>query len=285
VPLLALGFSPDARWLYLLVYALLAVGVGRWSLRSRGDLLIPLLLLANPLLLPFLWQGETDILLVAGLVGLAWALARDRPVPGALAVGAARSAKLLLAPFALVFLVWLAARARQGRLGRTTAVRAAAALVLPCVVTLAPFLVWHPGAVVEDVVLFHAGLVAPRYPISGAGFPALLFDLDVVHDRRAAAPVWSTLVPTVVALLAAGWWVWRRTSVADLLGAGAAASLASVYFSRAFTVTHWWLPVTLLCLAAASRPAPRQADEALPSGPPIVRDLAGVPATTSRPAG
>jgi hypothetical protein len=90
---LALGFVPDSRWLYLLVYVALAVGLARWSLRERGDLLVPLFLLANPLFLPFLWQGETDVLLLAGLAGLAWALARDRPVAGAFALGAAWSGR------------------------------------------------------------------------------------------------------------------------------------------------------------------------------------------------
>jgi hypothetical protein len=291
---LALGLWPDPRWLYLLVYAALAVGFARWSLRERGDLLVPLLLLGNPLFLPFLWQGETDILLLAGLVGLAWALARERPVVGALALGLALSTKLLLAPFALVLLAWLVAGARQGRLRRSTVARAAGALLLPAAVTAAPFLLWHPGAIVEDVLLFHAGLAPPRYPISGAGFPALLFDLDVIHDRWAAAPPWSTLLPTAAALLAAGVWVWRRTTVADLLAAGAAASLASVYFSRAFTTTYWWLPVALLSLAAVARARPRPA-AATDGAAPAVRELAaappaapavaaGVPERTSRPA-
>ncbi len=253
-PALALGLVPDARWLHLLVYAALAVGLARWSLRRRGDLLVPLLVLANPLFLPFLWLGETDVLLLAGLVALAWALSRERPVLGAFALGLALSTKLLLAPFALVFLAWLAARARQGRLGRATAARAAAALALPPAATAAPFLAWHPGAFFQDVLLFHAGLVPPRYPISGASFPALLFELDVVHDRWAAAPAWSTLLPTVLALAAACAWVWRRTGLGDLLVAGAAAVLASVYFSRAFTTTYWWLPVALVSLAAVAAP-------------------------------
>jgi hypothetical protein len=278
-PVLALGFSPDARWLYLVVFAALGVGLARWSLRERGDLLVPLLLLCNPLFLPFLWAGETDVLLLAGLVGLAWALAAERPVPGALALGLAISTKLLLGPFALVFLVWLAARSRHGRLDRPTAVRAAVALVLPAVVTALPFLLWHPGAMVQDVLLFHAGLAPPRYPIGGAGFPALLFDLDVVHDRLAAAPAWSTLLPTVAALAGAGARVWRRTRVADLFGAGAAASLAAVYFSRAFTVTYWWLPLTLLSLAVVARPGrrPSYASPELDGLP--AADLATVPAT------
>ena len=295
-PAPALGLWPDPRWLYLLVYGALGVGLARWSLRRRGDLLVPLLLLANPLFLPFFWQGETDILLLAGLVGLAWALARERPVLGALALGLALSTKLLLAPFALVFLAWLAAGAWQGRLRRSTAVRVAGALLLPAIVTAAPFLLWHPGAIVEDVLLFHAGLAPPRYPISGAGFPALLFDLDVIHDRWAQTPMWSTLLPTVAALVAAGVWVWRRTRVADLLAAGAAVSLASVYFSRAFTTTYWWMPVALLSLAAVACPRPRPREVTHGVAGPVVRELtaatpgpapavaAAVPERTSRPA-
>jgi len=162
-------------------------------------------------------------------------------------------------------------------------------------VTAAPFLLWHPAALIEDVLLFHAGLVPPRYPISGAGFSALLIDLDVVHDRWAAAPVWSTLLPTVVALVAAGAWVLRRTAVADLLAAGAAVSLASVYFSRAFTTTDWWLPVALLSLAAVPGPGARPpaatrhvagpvASELAATAAPAPAVAAAVPETTSRAA-
>jgi hypothetical protein len=169
VPMLALGFSPDARWLYLLVYAVLAVGFGRWSLRERGYLLVPLLLLAGPLS-PSRSCGTARPTSCSSPVSSGWpALAGDRPVRGALALGLALSTKLLLAPFALVFLAWLLAGARLGRLNRSTAVRAAGALVFPGVLTMAPFLLWHPGAMIEDVLLFHAGRAPPRYPIGGPG--------------------------------------------------------------------------------------------------------------------
>ena len=117
---------------------------------------------------------------------------------------------------------------------------------------------------------FHLGRTVDRWPIVGAGFPALLFDLDVIRDRGAAAPVWSTMVPTVAALLAACAWVWRRPGVPALLGAGAAASLAALYFSRAFTMTYWWLPVALLSLAALAPTGPSHRAEvaAVPAAPP-----------------
>ena len=264
---LALGHAFDPRWLYLLVYVATAVVLARWSLRARGDLLVPLFLLGSPLSLPFLWSGETDVLLLAGLVGLAWALHRDRPVLAAFALGATLAVKLLLAPFALVFLAWLAARVWRGGLDRSAALRAAGALALPLALTAAPFLAWDARAMVGDMVLFHAGLAPPRYPIVGAGLPALLFDLDVIHDRAAAAPVWSTLVPTLAALAAACAWTWRRFGVADLLGVGAAASLAALYFSRAFTMTYWWLPVALVSLTVLARPGPIRREVAIAPEP------------------
>jgi hypothetical protein len=87
--------------------------------------------------------------------------------------------------------------------------------------------------------------------------------------------------------------VWRRTKVADLLAAGAAVSLTSVYFSRAFTTTYWWLPVALLSLAAVAAPRPRPWEAARGTAGPVVRELPAVPAPavaaavperTSRPA-
>jgi len=84
--------------------------------------------------------------------------------------------------------------------------------------------------------------------------------------------MWSILLPTVAALVAAGVWVWRPTRVADLLAAG---SPASVYFSRAFTTTYWWLPV------AWPRPRPWEVAGGV-AGPVVV--AAAVPERTARQA-
>jgi hypothetical protein len=89
--------------------------------------------------------------------------------------------------------------------------------------------------------------------------------------------VWSTVLPTVVALVGACLWVRRRTRVADLLGAGAAASLAFVYFSRASTMTYWWLPGTLLSLVAVAGPGPRRSEVAGAIDGPVTRELAVLP--------
>jgi hypothetical protein len=249
-PLEALGVGLDSRWLYLPVYLAVIAGLAAWSLRRRGDLLLPALLGLDPLFVMYFWYGETDVWLLAGLVAMAWALTRDRIGLAGLALGCALATKLLLAPVALLLAVWLAGQVAERRLAPAVLFRAVAGLVLPAVVTALPFLLWHPGAFLEDVLLYHLGLTADRYPIVGAGFPALLFDLNVLTDRYAPVPVWATALPTLAAAVGACRWLWRRDGVQSLLGAAAVLSLATVWFSRSFTVTYWWLPLTLLVLAA-----------------------------------
>ena len=92
-PLRALGRDADPRVLYLLVYCALGLWLGRWSLRERGHLGVALAVCLNPLLLPYLWQGANDILLVAGMAVAAVALAGRRVVLAGLALGAALSVK------------------------------------------------------------------------------------------------------------------------------------------------------------------------------------------------
>ena len=108
-PLRALGERGDPRFVYLAVYLALFAFLCRWSLRARGDLLLPVVLLLNPVLVTFLWLGVTDVLLLAGLAVAAWALAARRAVAAGLALGLALATKLLLAPVAVVFAAWVAA--------------------------------------------------------------------------------------------------------------------------------------------------------------------------------
>jgi hypothetical protein len=249
-PLRALGIGLDARWLYLPVHLAVIAALAAWSLRRRGDLLPAILIGLNPAFVMWSWYGETDVWLLAGLVVMAWALSRDRPGLAGLALGFALATKLLLAPVAVVLVVWLAGKVVDRRLPVATVVRVLAGLLLPALVTALPFLLWHRDAFLEDVLWFHLGRTVDRWPIVGAGFPALLFDLDVLTDRYAPAPLWSTLLPTVAATLGTCRWLWRREGTQALFAAAAGLSLATVWFSRVFSLTYWWLPMTLLVLAA-----------------------------------
>jgi hypothetical protein len=263
-PLRALGHDPDPRVLYLLVYCLVGLWLAAWSLRARGHLGLALAVCLNPLLLPYLWQGVNDVLLVAGLAVAAVALARNRVVLAGLAIGAAVSVKLLLAPVAWLFLVWLAARVRQGRLERAGAWRAAAATTAPAVVTALPFLAWHPRDFLTDAVGYHLGLVADAYPIAGHGLPALLLRAGLLDDPFGPSPLWATALPAAAVLLLGTWWVWRHPGRRTLLWVSGLVLGGVLFFHRSFMFYYVDVPATALALAALVRPpapasAPRPA--------------------------
>jgi Glycosyltransferase family 87 len=250
VPLRAVGRDADPRVLYLLVYLALGLWLGAWSLRERGHLGVALAVCLNPLLLPYLWQGVNDILLVAGMAVAAVALTRRRVVVAGLALGAALAVKLLIAPMVVLFGVWLAAEVRRGRLDRGRAWRAAAVTVAPALVAAVPFLLWHPVDFLTDAVAYHLGLVLDAYPIAGHGLPAQLLRAGFLTDPFGPSPVWATAVPAAVVLALGAWWVWSRPSLRTLLGVSGLVLLGVLFFHRSFMFYYVDIPATAFALAA-----------------------------------
>ena len=267
VPLRVVGLDADPRVLYLLVYCALGLWLGRWSLRQRGHLGVALAVCLNPLLLPYLWQGANDILLVAGMAVAAVALAGRRVVLAGLALGAALAVKLLIAPMVVLFLVWVAAGAWRGRLDRARAWWAAAATVVPAVVTALPFLLWHPGDFLTDAVAYHLALVPDAYPIAGHGLPAYLLRAGVLTDPFGPAPPWATVLPTAAVMLAGCWWVWTHPGRRTLLWVSGLVLLGVLVFHRSFMFYYVDIPATALLLAAFGEPGPVNAPEAASARP------------------
>jgi hypothetical protein len=254
-PLRALGLDADPRLLYLLVYCALGLWLGRWSLRRHGHLGVALAVCLNPLLLPYLWQGANDVLLVAGMAVAAVALADRRVVLAGLALGAALSVKLLVAPMVVLFVVWVAAEARRGRLDRGRAWLAAAATVAPAVVAALPFLAWHPRDLLTDAVAYHLGLVPDAYPIAGHGLPAYLLRAGVLTDPFGPSPLWATVLPATAVLLAGSWWVWAHPGPRTLLYVSGVVLAGVCFFHRSFMFSYAAIPATALLLAALAQPA------------------------------
>jgi hypothetical protein len=251
--------------LYLLVWCLVGLWLARRGLRERGHPGLALAVCLNPLLLPFLWQGVNDVLLVAGMAVAAVALADRRVVLAGFALGAALSVKLLVAPAVVLFLVWVAAEARRGRLGPGGAWPAAAGSLLPAVVTGLPFLAWHPTDFLTDTVAYHLALVPDAYPIAGDGLPAYLLRAGLLHDPFGSAPLWATTLPAVAVLLAGSWWVWAHPGRRTLWWASGLVLGGVLFFHRSFMFYYLDVPATALALAALVRPP------AAASAPPPAR--------------
>jgi hypothetical protein len=266
-PLRAAGAEPDPRLLYLLVYCLVGVWLGWWSLRERGDLGLALAVCLSPLLLPYMWQGVNDVLLIAGMAVMAVAVARGRMVLAGLALGIAVSVKLLVAPMAVLFLVWLLAESRSGRLARGRAWQAAAAMLGPPLLVALPFLAWHPADFLTDAVGYHLGLVPDAYPIAGSGLPALLLHLGILTDPFGPAPAWATTLPATAVILLGSWVVWSRPSLRTLLSVSGVVMLGLLFFHRSFMSYYIDVPATALLLAAL---LPRPAMISSPGGAKVL---------------
>jgi hypothetical protein len=154
----------------------------------------------------------------------------------------------------LLFGVWLAAEARQGRLGRRLAWQGAAAALAPAALVAAPFLAWHPADFLSDAVGYHLGLVADAYPIAGHGLPAQLLRAGVLTDPFGPSPLWATALPAAAVVLLGVWWVWSRPGWRTLLGVSGLVIFGVLCFHRSFMFSYVGIPATALLLAALVRP-------------------------------
>jgi hypothetical protein len=149
----------DAR----LAFAVTAVACTWITLRLMGRPKVPVLAAQLAVACPLTaltWSVAGPDLAIAGLLLVAGALAaRDRPVGSAIMLALVVSAKLIVLPAAVVLAALIAAR-----LGRRALARFAAVVIATCLVLNVPVLLVDPGAFVEHVFRFPAGLGAVASP-------------------------------------------------------------------------------------------------------------------------
>jgi hypothetical protein len=206
----------------------------RQALRSTA------LALASPVLALPLATGGSDLPVIASLC-VALALAERAPRrAAALAAGGACALKAIAWPAVPVIAALAAARGtRVGwRFTITAAVTAVAAMA-----AAAPVALSHPGATVQNAILFPLGRTSHRSP-AASPLPG--------HLLATAGPAgkWAALAVLAVAVAAFAWWLARRPprtarSAAVLLAAGltAAVTLAPAarwgYYAYPLALLGW----------------------------------------------
>ena len=231
-----LGIFWDQRYLYVPAFVATLFVVPLLVKRVEHRIALVALVGLNPQLFPFVIEGRNDFFVLLFLFAGIALLQREHRSWGSLAVAAAAAAKLhalFLLPFVAVYLV-------ATRKPKTLAEAARAlAPTIPAVVFLAltfvPFLVNDWGAFYDDVVRYNAGGAAWTYPISGMGFSALLLWLGAIPYRQADFPFAAIeiAVATPIALYTLRG-LWRRPTIALLLGGYSLTLLAFLFFGRYF---------------------------------------------------
>lgn len=242
----------DPRVVMTATYVLALVAVARWAASSRARV-AALLAAGGPLVLGYLAHGTNDAW-AASLVVLAAAAATRWPRAAGAALAVAISIKALVVVAVVPFGLWAWRRGGWAGLRRWWTVPATLAL------TVAPFLVADPGALMADTVLFWAGASDASFPPSGYGLPVRF--PGVVHG-----PVQAALtVLGAVAGLAGAVAVVRRAPGAAALPLATAVAVAGLVVPATTFQANYLVLLAVLASTGWLLVDRRRGDEAAPDG-------------------
>lgn len=214
----ALGWY-DQRFVYLLLFALtllLAPGLAR---QPQDRLALVALLGLNPIMASDVIFGQNDSFVLAWIVLSLWLWQRGRThsarrqrwwTASAAVLGLACASKptaWFLAPFYALLLIdgEIIDRRRLRREIRSLLAQMAPVFIV-FVVLVAPYLIWNPAALVDDVWGWSSGIAAQPYQIRGWGLANFILAGGLVSDRLSYWPFWIPEViisaPLLILLLA-----------------------------------------------------------------------------------
>ena len=205
------------------------------------------LLAANPLLLRSTWFGILDAPVVLALV-LAFALALKGRWGW---TGAFVALALVEKQYAFVAIPFLGLAAWQAG-GRDALVRSGAWLVGVTAVVVLPFLLWSPGAFIDDTLVYGTS----AYRIVGYGLSGILVDLHVVVRDGSYPFILLALIVWVPLTLIALRRQWRAAEPWRAALGFALSFLILAWIARYFQTSGFVYPLAGLLVAAAIALAP-----------------------------
>ena len=207
----------DQRFVYLLLFALTLLLLPGLARGRQAKLLLVMLIGLNPIMGSDLIYGQNDSFVLAWLVLSLWLWFRWQRVGGrgwlwasAVVFGLACASKptaWFLAPFYLLLVaggdpadLW-----RKPLAWGVRAWRAAWPALAVTVLITAPYFIWNPGAMIDDVWRWSNGTSDTAYQIWGWGASNLILALGWVRSRFDYWPFWLPQVvislPLLLALL------------------------------------------------------------------------------------
>jgi hypothetical protein len=251
------GTSPwaDARvWFAVVATALTLLALATRAGSERRDIRLAQVLLALPTGAVLMATGGDDLpVLALALLALVM-LSRERPGWAGVAGGAAAALKQT-AWLLLPFLVMASANRR-----RTAG--AAALMVAPLIV---PFVLWHPGAFIEDFVKYPLGLGQGDSAAGTVTLGAVLADI-LPGGHRVAALLF------LLAVLGVGAWLLIKRPWPGPAGVARAAGviwLVAFVLAPAARLGYLVYPINLLTWSVVLVPGRREAGSGDPGPSPV----------------
>lgn len=265
----------DQRFVYLLLFIGLLALLPGLARGAQSRLLLVMLIGLNPIMGSDLIYGQNDSFVLAWIVLSLWLWMRgQRPGAGRLwiwgsaaAFGLACASKptaWFLAPFYLLLVGGDASdlRRRPGLWLRRTAAAIWPAAAVATVI-IAPYLLWDPAAMIDDVWAWSNGTSATAYQIWGWGASNLLLAARQVTSRFVYWPFWIPQLLFGLPLLAALLWRQMRanTPARALWGYGLFLFIF-FYVSRFMNENYLGYILALLALGALTETTPSPAQPA-----------------------
>ncbi len=132
-------------------------------------------------------------------------------------------------------------------------------LLVIAAVFMAPYLLWNPGAYIEDTLLFQSGALPGGYPIFGFSLARLMVEIGVLEGYRAAWPALlfhaAFTLPVLAILLR---WQWKRNRMSTAWAGYGLFLIVYGFFSYFFNNNLITFAITCMLIAYWARP-PREA--------------------------
>lgn len=262
----ALGLAFDYRMLLLLLVLAGIAAVSWLPAPFNVRFMVGCALFISPALPVMTITGHDDVAYVVMLMSGLTLMARGRQGLACLAFGLSAAFKpfgALAIPLVLM-VMWRDWQRRPAFPKRETAA-IAAALVLPSVLSITPFLLWNAGAFWRDVVLFTNGGIADAFPISGIGLGGILVAFGLLR-ANGAFPFGVLQLGGVGIVYRQAWQRLRPgPTMAWFMGWYAAVFFTFAFFARFFVDNYVAAVMSLaLCILPLSNlPLRARADDAI----------------------
>lgn len=248
----------DQRLVYLLLFAMTLALLPALARDRTRALLLLMLTGLNPIMGSDLIYGQNDSFVLAWIVLSLWLWVRGEGrgrawrLASAAAFGLACASKptaWFLVPF---YLVWIAGPGhKDARAWLGDAVRVAWPALAAALLVIAPYFLWDPGALIDDVWRWSAGTSDTAYQIWGWGGSNLVLALGWVRSRFDVWPFWlaELLVgaPVMAGLL---WRQWHDNALGRALWSYALFLFSFFFVSRFLNENYLGYILAFLVLGA-----------------------------------